>query len=159
MSAAIIWLFLAIGAAIVEIVSPLFGFIFISAAAVVAAIVAGLGLDVSLQIVSFVTGLFLGLLLVRPRLVSKLGSKGVPSRTEALVGQQGQVTEAINPVLGTGRVNVAGQDWAAKSALPISAGALVRVDGADGIVLRVSHGRSATRYGTLGPSPFRRRHS
>jgi membrane protein implicated in regulation of membrane protease activity len=132
------WLVLAIIAATVEIVSPLFGFIFISGAAVIAAVAAAIGANVPLQIVVFVTALFLGLLLVRPRLVSKLGAKGVPSRTAALVGQQGQVTEAINPILGTGRVTVAGEDWAARSGLPIPVGMIVRIDGADGIVLRVS---------------------
>ena len=40
--------------------------------------------------------------------------------------------------VGAGRVNVAGQDWAARSKDPIATGATVRVVGADGIVLEVT---------------------
>ena len=60
------------------------------------------------------------------------------SRTEALMGETGQVTEAIDPVLGTGRVVVNGHDWAARSMDPIAVGTQVMVDGSDGIVLLVS---------------------
>jgi membrane protein implicated in regulation of membrane protease activity len=62
----------------------------------------------------------------------------VPSRTEKLMGQRGVVTEAIDPVRGTGRVNVGGDDWAATADKVLAVGAEVVVDGADGIVLRVS---------------------
>ena len=40
--------------------------------------------------------------------------------------------------VGTGRVNVGGEDWAARSREPIAAGTKVRVVGADGIVLEVT---------------------
>jgi len=66
------------------------------------------------------------------------GAGPVPSRTEKLVGQRGVLTEAIDPIRGTGRVNVGGDDWAARADKPLPAGAEVVVDGADGIVLRVS---------------------
>ena len=46
---------------------------------------------------------------------------GVPSRTEALLGHEGIVTHDIDLTLGAGRVNVGGQDWAARSAAPIAA--------------------------------------
>jgi membrane protein implicated in regulation of membrane protease activity len=62
----------------------------------------------------------------------------VPSRTDKLVGQRGVVTEAIDPVRGTGRVNAGGEDWAARSEAPLPVGAEIVVDGSDGIVLRVS---------------------
>ena len=42
------------------------------------------------------------------------------------------------PTLGTGRVNVGGEDWAARSAEPIPTGTKIRVVGADGIVLEVT---------------------
>jgi membrane protein implicated in regulation of membrane protease activity len=62
---------------------------------------------------------------------------GVPGRTEALVGRHGVVTEAIDPVRGTGRVNVGGQDWAARSGADVEPGTRITVTGADGIVLEV----------------------
>ena len=62
----------------------------------------------------------------------------MPSRTEALIGTKGVVTHDIDPTVGAGRVNVGGEDWAARSAEPIAAGTKVRVVGADGIVLEVT---------------------
>jgi membrane protein implicated in regulation of membrane protease activity len=48
------------------------------------------------------------------------------------------VTQDVEPLLGTGRVTVSGEDWAARSTEPIPAGATVKVVGADGIVLEVT---------------------
>ena len=48
------------------------------------------------------------------------------------------LVEAIDPVVGTGRVNVGGDDWAARSGVPVPAGSEVEVVGADGIVLLVA---------------------
>ena len=73
------------------------------------------------------------------RLVGLFGpAKGVPARTATLIGRQGVVTQDIDRTTGTGRVNVGGEDWAARSNEPIAAGAKVRVVGADGIVLEVT---------------------
>jgi membrane protein implicated in regulation of membrane protease activity len=47
------------------------------------------------------------------------------------------VTHAIETTIGAGRVNVRGQDWAARAPQPIPAGTRVRVVGADGIILEV----------------------
>ena len=77
--------------------------------------------------------------LLRSRLVGLFGAaRGVPSRTATLIGRDGVVTHDIDPTVGTGRVNVGGEDWAARSPAPIAAGARVRVVGADGIVLEVT---------------------
>ena len=62
----------------------------------------------------------------------------MPSRTEPLIGRHGLVTTDIDPTLGTGRVTVGGEDWAARSADPIAAGTKIKVVGADGIVLEVT---------------------
>jgi len=75
---------------------------------------------------------------LRARLLDRVGGKGLPSRTDPLIGRHGQVTHDIDPVLGTGRVNVAGEDWAARSAEAIATGTRVRVVAADGIVLEVT---------------------
>ena len=47
------------------------------------------------------------------------------------------VTHDIDPVTGTGRINIAGEDWAARSHDPITSGTKVLVVAADGIVLEV----------------------
>jgi membrane protein implicated in regulation of membrane protease activity len=134
-----VWLALALLAGIVEVIVPALVFLFVAVAALLTAVLAGLGASAAVQIVFFAAASLLLLLVVRPLFASKrIGGAGVPSRTEALLGKLAHVTEAIDPVRGTGRVNVAGEDWAARSAAPVPAGAEVRVDGADGIVLLVS---------------------
>lgn len=80
----------------------------------------------------------LSLWLIRPRIVAQLGARGVPSRTDTLVGREGIVTHDIEATVGAGRVNVGGEDWAARAPSPLRAGTRVRVVGADGIVLEVT---------------------
>lgn len=139
MSMLAVWLILALVAGIVEVVIPALVFLFVALAALLTAATVWLGFSVTVQIVFFAGASLLLLVLVRPVFASRrLGGKGVPSRTEALAGKLGHVTEAIDPVRGGGRVNVAGEDWAARSSTAVPAGAEVRVDGADGIVLIVS---------------------
>ena len=132
------WLAVALIAAIVEVSIPHFGFAFVGVGAVVAAIAAYLGFDVTTQIGTFVVVLVVSLALLRSRLVGLFGgARGVPSRTDPLIGRHGLVTHDIDPTVGAGRVNVGGEDWAARSAGAIAAGTKVQVVRADGIVLEV----------------------
>jgi membrane protein implicated in regulation of membrane protease activity len=132
------WVLLAIVAAVIEVLTPQFGVIFVSVGAVGSALVTLVGGGLALQLVTFAVVVTLSLILLRPRALSWLGrTPGVPSRTELLVGKRGVVTQAIDPTLGTGRVIVKGEDWAARSSEAVAAGIDVRVIGADGIVLEV----------------------
>jgi membrane protein implicated in regulation of membrane protease activity len=135
---ALIWLVLAFVSAIIEVSVPHFGFAFVGAAAIVAAAAAYFGLSVTIQLVAFVVILTVSILTLRAGLLARLGGPGVPSRTDPLVGKHGVVTHPIDPIVGGGRVNVGGQDWAARSVESIPVGTTVRVTGADGIVLEVT---------------------
>jgi membrane protein implicated in regulation of membrane protease activity len=137
MSLIALWLIVALVAGAVEVLVPAFGFVFVSVAALVGAAVAAIGLAWPLQVALFAITLVLSLVLLRPLFTRKLGGRGIPSRTEALIGRRGQLIQAVDPVVGTGRVNVGGEDWAARSGVPIPVGAEVVVEGADGIVLIV----------------------
>jgi membrane protein implicated in regulation of membrane protease activity len=132
------WLAVAFVAAIVEVSIPHFGFAFVSAGAIAAAAAAFLGFGVASQIATFVVVLVASLVGLRSRLVGMVGGQGIPSRTEPLIGRQGVVTHDIDHALGAGRVNVGGEDWAARCAEPIAVGTKIRVVGADGIVLEVT---------------------
>lgn len=136
-SPVLVWVVVAVVSAVIEISIPHFGVIFGSLGAAAAALVAGVGFGLPLQLVTFVVVLGVSLVVLRPRLMGKV-SPGVPSRTDSLIGHEGVVTEAIEPTLGMGRVNVSGQDWAARARTPLPADTRVRVVGADGIVLEVS---------------------
>jgi membrane protein implicated in regulation of membrane protease activity len=137
-SPALIWAAIAIVAAIIEVSIPHFGVVFVAVGAIVAALASALGYELPVQIIVFVIALGVSLALLRPRLVGQLGARGVPSRTDSLMGREGIVTHEIEPRLGTGRVTVSGEDWAARSAAHLPVGARVRVVGADGIVLEVT---------------------
>lgn len=134
---AIAWVTLAIVAGILEITIPHFGVVFVSLAAIAAAATAYVGLNFVAQLAVFVVVLGLSLAILRPRMLRYLGAPGVPSRTEALIGHEGVVTHDIDTTIGAGRVNVRGQDWAARAAQLIPAGTRVRVVGADGLILEV----------------------
>ena len=134
------WLALALVSAIIEVSIPHFGFAFVGAGAFAAAADGVSWLLVPMQ---------LGDVRRRHDRVARraaLGARqadlgqGWRSRRgpSTLVGRHGTVTHDIDPTLGTGRVNVGGEDWAARSTEPIAAGTKVRVVGADGIVLEVT---------------------
>ena len=132
------WLAIAFVAAVLEVSVPHFGSAFVGAGAIAAAVAAFFGFSVSVQIATFIVVLIVSLALLRSRLVGSLGGRGVPSRTDPLIGRHGLVTHDIDPMTGTGRVTVSGEDWAARSTEAIAAGGKVRVTGADGIVLEVT---------------------
>jgi membrane protein implicated in regulation of membrane protease activity len=132
------WLAVALVAAVIEVTLPHFGCAFISAGAVAAAAAAFIGLGVPAQIGTFVLVMTVSLVALRANLLGRLAGGGVPTRTEPLVGRHGQVTHDIDPTLGTGRINVGGEDWAARSHEPLPTGTKIRVVAADGIVLEVT---------------------
>jgi membrane protein implicated in regulation of membrane protease activity len=134
---ALAWLALAIMAAIVEVSVPHFGVIFVTVGAAAGALAAAAGFGLPVQVVVFAVVLALSLVVLRPRLLTRLSGRGVPSRTETLMGREGVVTDDIESIVGAGRVNVGGEDWAARAVTPLPAGTRVRVVGADGIVLEV----------------------
>lgn len=134
----IFWLSAAMLLTIIEMLTPFFGFVLIAGAALVGAGLAGLGAGPAIQVLGFGIATLLSLALLRPRIVAKLhSSANVPSRTEALMGKIGEVTESINPSTGEGRVLVEGQDWAASADKPLPTGKKVRIESVDGIVLKV----------------------
>jgi membrane-bound serine protease (ClpP class) len=132
------WLAIAFVAAILEVSIPHFGSAFVSAGAIAAAAGAYLGFSAPMQIGIFVVVLIVSLVALRSTLVGRLAGRGVPSRTDTLIGRHGVVTHDIDPTIGAGRVNVRGEDWAARSAGAIAAGTKIRVVAADGIVLEVT---------------------
>jgi membrane protein implicated in regulation of membrane protease activity len=135
---ALTWLGLALVAGILEVSVPHFGCAFISAGAVCAAAAAFFGFSIPVQIGTFVVVMTVSIVGLRAKLLDRVAGPGVPTRTQPLIGRHGQVTHDIDPVLGTGRVNVSGEDWAARSGEAISTGTRIRVVGADGIVLEVT---------------------
>ena len=135
---ALLWLIVAFVATVLEVSVPHFGSAFVGAGAIAAAAASFLGFGLSAQLTTFIVVLVVSLVTLRSRLLGRLGGRGVPSRTAPLIGRQGVVTHDIEPTLGTGRVTVGGEDWAASSTDAIPAGTRITVMSADGIVLEVT---------------------
>ncbi len=138
-SPTIVWVFVAVAALAIEATHLALIFLFVGVGAFIAAILAAMGVPLAGQIVGFVVAAVVLGALLRPRLLQRLrGSKGVLSRTDALIGQTGTVTSTIDPFNAGGRILVGGHDWAAGSTEHIEAGSLVEVLGSDGIILLVA---------------------
>ena len=135
---ALMWFTCAIVLSVIEILSPLFGFVLVAFAALVATFCAAMGFSFLVQLLAFSVSLVLLLGLLRPKIVAKIySSVGIPSRTEVLIGKEGIVIEPIDPIEQAGRVIVAGEDWAAHADKLLPRGTPIKVIGSDGIVLKV----------------------
>lgn len=135
---ALAWLIVAVVAALMEVATPHFGTVFVSVGAVAAAAAAYVGLGAVVQFALFAVVMTGSIVLLRSRILKRMGGPGVPTRTGPLIGRHGVVTHDVDTTVGTGRVNVGGEDWAARSTEPIATGTKVRIIGADGIVLEVT---------------------
>ena len=136
----LIWVIVSIVCLILELSSGDFFILCFAIGAAVSAIVAGCGANLTVQIITFAVVSALSLLLVRPALIRKLHKPNRErlSNAEAMIGQQGRVSEDIEAG-GYGRVAIDGDDWKAVSAdgSAIEKDVRVRVVKMDSIILTV----------------------
>ena len=112
----LIWVIISIVCLILELSSGDFFILCFAIGAAASAIVAGCGANLTVQIITFAVVSALSLLLVRPALIRKLHKphRERLSNAEAMIGQQGRVSEPIEAG-GFGRVAIDGDDWKACS--------------------------------------------
>lgn len=114
MALSLIWLFLVIVFIIVEISTLAyvsFWFIFGAVAAMFISLVTA---STTIQIAVFLMVSLISLILLRP-FALKFAKPKAKSNIDALMDQEGIVTEEINNAENKGRIKVMGQDWAALS--------------------------------------------
>ncbi len=127
----VIWILLAAGFAVGEILSLSFFLAPFAGGALVAAVVDGAGAPDIASIAAFLVAstLFFGFLRPIALRHAKLPAS-LRTGTQALIGQTVTVMEPIDNVAGSGTVKLAGEVWTARSYLddaPIPAGARVDV--------------------------------
>ena len=131
------WVIISIVCLILELSSGDFFLLCFAIGAAVTAIIAGCGANLTWQIIIFAVVSALSLLLVRPKLIKKLHKPNRVrlSNAEAMVGQEGRVSERIDEG-GYGRVAIDGDDWKARSddESAIEKGVRVRVVKMDSII-------------------------
>ena len=113
-----IWLIVAFAFFLLEIFTNGIAVICFSFGALAAALVAGLGGNITWQVIVFAVVSLLSLIFIRPILVKlfyKGGKDEVKTNADAIIGRVGIVTEEINNDKNTGRVKVDGDYWKAVS--------------------------------------------
>ena len=112
-----IWLIVAILLIIFEIFSATFGAICFAIGAGFSALFAGLGANVTWQIIIFAVVSLLTFIFLRPIVMRFLDrkSKDVKTNADAIIGRKGVVSERIDAENHTGRVAIDGDDWKAVS--------------------------------------------
>jgi membrane protein implicated in regulation of membrane protease activity len=103
---------------------------------ILAAVCAGLGFSMYVQLTAFVVGTLGGLIYLRPIFMRKVMGSGVPSNVGALVGSAAEVTEAISES-SPGRVRVVSEEWRARSKHELATGTRVQVLSVEGNTLIV----------------------
>ena len=131
MSEAQIWLIAGIVLLILEIITPGYVLANFGVAAIVSAVAAWMGADMTVQIIVFVVASFVSFLVVRPILSKTMLNKGKPTPTgaSALIGKTAHVVERIPKAPDAGRVKIDGDNWQALSVdgSEIEAGTIVKV--------------------------------
>lgn len=135
----ILWLIAAAALGVAEFFTLTLAFGLLAAAAVIAAVVAGLGAPVLLQLLAFAATAAAGLLIVRP--VARRHMTQPPlvrEGSDALVGKTAVVVAEVT--VAQGLIKLSGEEWSARSfdeheSIPV--GALVdvmEIDGATAVV-------------------------
>lgn len=136
-----IWLIVAIILVILEIATAGFGVICFAIGAGFSALIAGLGGNLTWQIVIFAVVSLLTFIFLRPVVMRFLEkkTKDVKTNAEAIVGRKGVVSERIDATQHTGRVAIDGDDWKAVSedGSVIEKGQTVEIVKLDSIIVTV----------------------
>lgn len=114
--ATIIWLVIFVVLLGIEIATLGLTTIWFAGGALVAMLVAAIGLPVYVQIPVFLVVSIVLLLFTRPIALKYFNKERIKTNAESLVGQTVIVTEAINNIKGTGKAVINGQEWTARSA-------------------------------------------
>ncbi len=138
----IFWAVLAALAFAGELLSVSFFLLFFSVGAVVALLMAFVGLPIAAQAIGFVVASVLSMVVLRPALVHRISFRGSERYVArgSITGKSGVVTSAIEPG-GSGTVRIgSGEFWTARAVYPeqgIEPGTRVRVLDTDGITALV----------------------
>lgn len=137
MELSLFWWALGILLSLMEVLSGEFILVSLGIAALAAGVAAYLGASLPWTLATFSAVAVLFLLSVRPflrRLFFR--ASYTPTNAEALIGRIGYVTQAIGEGR-PGRIQVDGQDWAARAEADLPEGTVVRVVALKGVTLWV----------------------
>lgn len=109
-----VWIGLLIIFLIVEMITAGLTTIWFAGGALVALILAALGLDLAWQLAAFFVVSFLLLFFTRPFVLKYIKPGKVKTNYEGAIGKQVLVTEKIDNLQGTGTADLEGLEWTAR---------------------------------------------
>lgn len=135
----IFWLIVFVVLLIVEIATMGLTTVWFAGGALVAFLTAYIGFGVVVQVLVFLIVSILLLVLTRPLAVKFFNQERQKTNAESLIGQKAVVKEEINTLQATGRVEVNGMEWSAKTEESeiIEADTIVMIRGIQGVKLIV----------------------
>lgn len=110
------WLLLAAIFVVIEIITLGLTTIWFAVGAFVAAIAGAFGAPLWLQVIIFLVVAVVMIVMIRPLATKHLNDKAEKTNVEAVVGKNGTVIETIDNAKGTGRVQLDGMEWMARTA-------------------------------------------
>ena len=135
----IFWLFLFVVLLVLEIATMGLTSVWFAGGALIAFFAAYIHWGIGLQIVLFLAVSILLLVLTRPIAVKYFNQEREKTNVDSLIGQNAVVLEEINTIKATGRVEVNGMEWSAKTEHTeiIEVNTVVSIKGIQGVKLIV----------------------
>ena len=135
----IFWLIVFVILLVVEIATMALTTVWFAGGALAAFLAAYIGFGVVVQVLVFLIVSILLLVLTRPLAVKFFNQERQKTNAESLIGQKAIVKEEINTLQATGRVEVNGMEWSAKTEESeiIEADTIVMIKGIQGVKLIV----------------------
>ena len=135
----IFWLIVFVILLVVEIATMALTTVWFAGGALAAFLAAYIGFGVVVQVLVFLIVSILLLVLTRPLAVKFFNQERQKTNAESLIGQKAIVKEEINTLRTTGRVEVNGMEWSAKTEESeiIKADTIVMIKGIQGVKLIV----------------------
>ena len=135
----IFWLVLFVVLLVVEIATMGLTTVWFAGGALIAFFAAYIHQGIGLQIVLFLAVSILLLVLTRPIAVKYFNQEREKTNVDSLIGQNAVVLEEINTIKATGRVEVNGMEWSAKTEHTeiIEVNTVVSIKGIQGVKLIV----------------------
>ena len=136
----IFWLILFVILLVIEILTMGLTTVWFAGGALVAFILAFVGFGLPVQIIVFLVVSIGLLVLTRPIAMKFFNQERQKTNAESLIGQKAVVLETIDTLHGTGRAEVNGMEWSAKTDDTdeiISPGEVVVIEGIQGVKLIV----------------------
>ena len=134
------WIIVLVAAIIVEACTMGLTSIWFAGGALIATVMAAIGLPIWVQIFVFFAVSVLLLVFTRPIAMRYFNKDRDKTNVEAIIGQQGVVIETIDNINSTGSVKIGGMEWTARSVSNeiIEKDAVVTVKSVEGVKVLVT---------------------